>query len=627
MDIHGKRLLILGAFGQCGAAIVKLVLRNYCPSQIVLCSMQEHEARSVARDARAWADCFQPGAPIELVPEWGNMLLTDNLTQLRAQLGSDPAVEAQYADEMVSFIYREYNEFTPAEKQTMFLYRLLTQYKPHILVDCVNTATGLAYQDIFSLGKTYLRHKREGEDGARNSVPFAERLLMSDALPALVRHIEILRDGMTAGGTQLYLKVGTTGTGGMGLNIPYTHSESKPSRTLMSKSAVGGASSLLFLLMNRTAGGPLVKEIKPAALIGWKQIGYGEIKKHGQPIPLYDCPLDKGKALASPEEDFTTAPAEAIGGNLKDVFIDTGENGVFSTSEFEAITALEQMELVTPEDVARAAVEEIIGESTGFDIVASLNSVCLDSSYRGGVMRGMALEQLSRLEEEYGLESVAFEILGPPRLSKLLWEAYLIKHHAQLGALLAPVFDDGVSSLNQRIALFEEAFDPHALCEQIVSALADDEATRARIISIGIPICTPDLRLVYGPTVALMRAYPDRTMNAIMRNPAQRAYFLEHGAVVLMPGNLERWRSRIADAIRYHYLAHADGQDGSGSCCDYRRLFSVTRDPETGRVDHVELHVGELIGLLFVTEEKGSRRRHFFSPDVQACASASESAG
>jgi hypothetical protein len=55
-------------------------------------------------------------------------------------------------------------------------------------------------------------------------------------------------------------------------------------------------------------------------------------------------------------------------------------------------------------------------------------------------------------------------------------------------------------------------------------------------------------------------------------------------------------------------------------------LFSVSRDLETGRVDHVELHLGELIGFLFVTEEKGSRRRHFFSPGEQTCAATSEAA-
>ena len=43
--------------------------------------------------------------------------------------------------------------------------------------------------------------------------------------------------------------MGTTGTGGMGLNIPYTHSEERPSRVLLSKSAMAGAQSMLLFLM------------------------------------------------------------------------------------------------------------------------------------------------------------------------------------------------------------------------------------------------------------------------------------------------------------------------------------------------------------------------------------------
>jgi hypothetical protein len=42
---------------------------------------------------------------------------------------------------------------------------------------------------------------------------------------------------MVKAGTGAYVKIGTSGTGGMGLNIPYTHSEEKPSRVLLSKSA------------------------------------------------------------------------------------------------------------------------------------------------------------------------------------------------------------------------------------------------------------------------------------------------------------------------------------------------------------------------------------------------------
>ena len=613
MDVDGKRILILGAFGQVGAAIAKLILRDYRPSQMVLCSLSAEEAKAISVQAKAWAATFQPESAIDIVGEAGNILLSDELAALQPMLDADPEAETVYADLAVKFIYREYNEFSPEEKRGVFLYRMLSQYKPHLVIDCVNTATGLAYQDIFSLGKRYLKAKQTGA-GLGDCMPYAERVLISDALPGLIRHIEFLRDGMRAAGSELYLKVGTTGTGGMGLNIPYTHSESKPSRTLMAKSAVAGAASLLFLLMNRTHGGPLIKEIKPAALIGWKNIGYGEIRKHGQPIPLYDCPLDRGLPLNSPAADFANAPAVSQGGNLEETYIDTGENGVFSTAEFEAITSLEQMELVTPEDVARAAVEEVVGASTGFDIVASLNSVCLDSSYRGGVMRNLALEMLKNLEREHGRESVAFEILGPPRLSKLLWEAYLIKEHGKLGALLAPVFDEHTGNMAERLAIFEKAFEPSALCEQIMSELVLDETVRSRIISIGIPICTPDLRLVYGPTVALMRAYPGRTLGEILADPGQRAHFMEHGAVVLLPSNLERWRSRISQAIRYHFAAQACGPEHTSSSSDYRHLFSLQMNPHAGRLESVNLHIGELIGLLFVTEEKGSRRRHFFNP-------------
>src|SRR4029077_7537781 len=88
----------------------------------------------------------------------------------------------------------DYHEFSPEDKQDVFVYRLLTKYKPHILIDCVNTATGLAYQDIFSLAKAYLERKaqRGPEPASAGSagVPLAERLLMATSLPSLVRHIE-----------------------------------------------------------------------------------------------------------------------------------------------------------------------------------------------------------------------------------------------------------------------------------------------------------------------------------------------------------------------------------------------------------------------------------------------------
>src|SRR4030095_8522224 len=95
---------------------------------------------------------------------------------------------------------------------------------------------------------------------------------------------------MSDAGTLVYVKVGTSGTGGMGLNIPYTHSEERPSRVLLSKSALAGAQSMLLFLMARTPGAPITKEIKPAAAIAWKRIAYGPIARRGEAIHLVGAP-------------------------------------------------------------------------------------------------------------------------------------------------------------------------------------------------------------------------------------------------------------------------------------------------------------------------------------------------
>ena len=68
-----------------------------------------------------------------------------------------------------------------------------------------------------------------------------EKLMASNYIPQLIRHIQLLSEGLKVAQSTMYIKVGTTGTGGMGLNIPYTHSEDKPSRVLLSKNAVAGA--------------------------------------------------------------------------------------------------------------------------------------------------------------------------------------------------------------------------------------------------------------------------------------------------------------------------------------------------------------------------------------------------
>src|SRR5690606_2588074 len=112
MDINDKSILILGAYGQCGSAISRLILRSFSPRRMVLCSMYEDEADECVEDCLRWQQRWQPDARIEFIAEHGNMLLTGELEKLRRAARDSGEDEKRYADQYVRFIFRDYSEFT-----------------------------------------------------------------------------------------------------------------------------------------------------------------------------------------------------------------------------------------------------------------------------------------------------------------------------------------------------------------------------------------------------------------------------------------------------------------------------------------------------------------------------------
>ena len=314
-----------------------------------------------------------------------------------------------------------------------------------------------------------------------------------DHVPQLIRHVQVLYQAMVKAGTRAYVKIGTSGTGGMGLNIPYTHSEEKPSRVLLSKSALAGAHSLLLFLMARTPGGPITKEIKPAAAIAWKRIGYGEVLRRGRPVGLHAAdPVDAEHLQPGtrfrPQDPERSRP---LGRNLESVFIDTGENGIFSLEEFAAITTSEQMEFVTPEEIADVVAHELVGGNTGHDIINALDNAVMGPTYRAGLMRHWALEKLRELEKKHDVRSVAFENLGPPRLSKLLFEADILR---RTFGTMSVVRDASPAEMSVRT----------------LEELGTDDEYRSQIVSIGIPILLPEGALLRGPGVQDPRGHRSR---------------------------------------------------------------------------------------------------------------------
>ena len=565
MNIQNKTVLVLGGWGLVGSAVARKLVEDN-PKRIIITSLKYSEAQEAV--AKLQEEFPQSGKSL-FVP-WGGDIFVRNefREQNRLALLEDKEKRQIILNDIM-------DELSDDIIKSSSVYNLLITYQPEIIIDCINTATAIAYQDIYSSYRNVagIIKKERNYDELVNAV---EKMMCTLYTPQLIRHIQLLYTCMSIIETEIYVKIGTSGTGGMGLNIPYTHSEEKPSRVLLSKSAIAGAHTLLLFLMGRTPEGPITKEIKPTAAIAWKRIEYGEIKKRGEPIELLDVPLTeavplKDKFVLSQDKHYRTT-----GETLKSVFIDTGENGIFSKGEFETITAQKQMEFVTPEEIADVVTYEIQGGNTGHDIVSSLDHATLEPTYRAGYMQHMAAEKLAILEKEHGVQSVAFELLGPPRLSKLLFEIHLISLHCK--------------TMKEIIEK-----DPEELSGLCFDTILNNSKLRSEIISIGIPVLLPNGESLLRGDVIKIPAFRGENTLEITKENIER--WSNEGWVDLRASNIKRWQKRISELIE---------ESESISATNTSSLHVRTKDYWK---NYNEINIGKICSWLFIHEEHGRRMK------------------
>ncbi|WP_455211763.1 polysaccharide biosynthesis protein [Kaarinaea lacus] len=563
MSIEGKNVLVLGGGGMVGLAVCRELLGHH-PARLVIASRRKSNACAAEEKLKSEF----PNTTTQITPVWGDVFLRAEWQNDGESARSSVLADTQNRRRLIADIIDPLDEdIVTSSLLVKFVLGTTTELggvPAHFIADCMNTSTAVSYQDVYTMARR-LSNLAQLNESQTDWPMEVETLLASLSVPQLVRHVQLLYEAMRRANTQAYVKVGTSGTGGMGFNIPFTHGEEKPSRLLLSKTSMAGAQSLLNFLMARTPDAPtIVKEIKPAALIGWKAIQHGTIHRRGNDVTLYDCPPEKAVNIHDtknlvPHGDY----GENLGQVLQGVFIDTGENGKFSASEFSVITALGLMELVTPEEVAKNAVRELIGTNTGRDIIAALDSTVMAPSYRGGYLRQAALQQLWQLEAKHG-QAVAFEILGPPRLSKLLFEAYLLK---RLGKTLPEVINHSVDTLAQ--SLQDEIYENNDL--------------RQRIISIGIPILLPDgEHLLRGPIIKSEDAY--------------------HGWVDLTAANLKVWQHRLRNIDEIKRVEMSEDTSSH-----YDRLFHASR---LWLQDETFPDIGEIVAWIFIQEDQGVRGKY-----------------
>jgi hypothetical protein len=563
MDIQNKKVLILGGWGLVGSAIARRIMAGK-PKQVILTSLLKREAEDVCKELNKEFKTKKT-----FVPAWGNIFVRSEFKDIdRGIYMNDPKKRALIINDIV-------NELDEKLLKSSTLYGLLAKHQPDIIIDCINTATAIAYQNIYKSYYDVLKAANSKERNFDKLKDESEKMICSSYVPQLIRHVQLLYNSMLKFKTKFYFKVGTSGTGGMGLNIPFTHSEEKPSRVLLSKSSVAGAQTLLLFLMARTPNGPVIKEIKPTASIAWKKIVYGEVKKKNKPVTIFDVDLKKadelkGTITGKTEEGYKRK------GTLKTVYIDTGENGIFSRGEFEAITTNGQMEFVTPEEIAENIYRELIGGNTGNDIISALDSSAMEPSYRAGFLQHSAVKRIKQLEKKNNTHSVAFEMLGPPRLSKLLYEAHLIK-------LIYGNFSSFINDNSKNST------------KKVMELIKKNSALRNEIVSIGVPILLPDgKKVLRGPDMKIPALAPGE----VLKLDNKKVEKWTHDCWVdLRESNWKSWKTRLINIIK-DTEKNYDGSYSSRVTFDYNYWDNFK-----------DINIGKIVGWIFINEEKGLRMK------------------
>ena len=354
-----------------------------------------------------------------------------------------------------------------------------------------------------------------------------------------------------------YVKVSTTGLGGMGDNLFYTHgdvNEPGMSSGILGKVAAAGVIHQLFWGLSHTPG-INVKVVVPSALVGWQGVGFGQFRSHGRGIPLVDS-KEKTKLVAG--EVFIPGKCEQISTFMEMPYVDSGENCAYSLGEMTAITSLGQMECVTREEVAQACMEMAIG-STRHDLLTAMDLVALGPSHLGGIQRRIILDRLAGLEVKNSTPSIATNNLGPT-VSKHLFEIYLMLACSQ-------------KSLS---VLVKSSSD--VLVKKINKFLEDNQQIRSQIVSLGLPIVFNDDHVTAGEYFYVPNIKEENIIST-----KNIDLWADSGWIDLREKNIKYWQSIIKKILTE---SKKDGASG---------LITTDRN----YIDIENADIGEILGYVY----------------------------
>lgn len=537
-----KTILVLGV-GQIGKAITRRIIEQK-PEKIILHNLTKNECDNCCKYFSKYCK------NIELISSYGNIFMPyefNKLTNMQEKLSCK--------DELLQFYY---SDLGPDILKKSTLYKLVQKWRPDLIVDAINSGTVLGnhYKPELILSKV--------SKSAQIDVNTSVSILLNDFVPKAINFVYSLKLAMEDFKVKKYLKISTTGLGGMGMNMPYTHGDTPKaslSFALMGKiSAAGVLHQLLWNLSHTTNLN--ISLLIPATFVGYDSTKFepietdvGLVKKINNPKKLR---LKEGDTL-----EYSRGVSEEY---LKFPVVRAGENHVYSLYELSALTAVGQMEAITKEEVANAAIEDICGQ-TKKNMLNYMDSGMLSSTFAGKTMVEKIKTELLNLMQENRTTSIATGNLGVT-VAKRLYELYMIKK-------VCKTVDD------------LKKIDIKELYDLIVQNLESDKNLIVEMLSLGLPIVTENENVYIGD----YSLFPGKDSNlTITRERLEK--WIQVGWVDLRAENILFWK----ETIDYVYSDAKKVLDDKN--------FILNRDAAAIGNDY---DIGEILAYYYNLQEKGRK--------------------
>lgn len=497
--------LILGGTGQVGKTLAKTLI-SFGVSKVIIHGLLKNEVYKTVTELKK----HQISNKTKIDATWGNIFSSVVLKDLKL---NEIIPNANFRNELIRYL--------TSTDISGYLIDVVDKFHPDVIINCVNYATFLGYRNT-SRKKLLVLQNIELHTNKQNF--FTENMLSRGDI-YLAKWFDDLYILLKPGKIE-YIEVSTTGFGGMGFNLLWTHGEpnqKRASEELISKAMIAGMSHQLLWNLSHTPG-VKVHMVIPAALIGWEGIAKEDIHRGGKVLKVstFNGSIKLRNNLNSIKKLVKTRNEEKKS-IFKGIGISTGENGFFGREEFKAITALNQMELITKEEVSNSVIDIIKG-NLNKDILNLMDRGSLTPTKNFFKKRNFAINTLNKFNGEL---SLAYGNLGP-YITKLIFELFLLSKCT--------------SSLNEMKEIkLQELIDR-------LNNIITEKKILSYILSVGIPILYDNGKRLYFPDQPIYPSVDE------IKNSKLSTYLVNNWAKVgwidLRNKNIYGWVNKLSKLIK-----------------------------------------------------------------------------